>query len=135
MKSAGRQDKSIQIVLAAFALLAAVLCVLLYFHRIHLFCPIHKVLGVYCPGCGATRALLSLLHGRWMEALSYNPFFILSLPLLCYLLGVVYLQAFFLRGFGAKMPGRVFWIVYFTLMLIFTVLRNIPAFPFTWLAP
>lgn len=135
MKSAGRQDKSIRIVLAAFALLAVVLCVLLYMKRFPLFCPIHRVLGVYCPGCGSSRAVFALLHGRWMSAFSYNPFLILSLPLLCYLLGVAYLQAFFRRGFGAKMPGRVFWVVYFTLMLIFTVLRNIPVFPFTWLAP
>lgn len=32
------------------------------------------VFGIYCPGCGGTRALLALLHGRILSALWYHPF-------------------------------------------------------------
>lgn len=32
-----------------------------------------KVLGIYCPGCGGTRALTALVHGRLLEALWYHP--------------------------------------------------------------
>jgi hypothetical protein len=35
-------------------------------------CPIHSYLHLLCPGCGATRALAALLHGRVAEALHFN---------------------------------------------------------------
>ena len=43
-------------------------------------CPIHLWFGIECPGCGATRALAALLHGRWMEAVRLNALFVLLLP-------------------------------------------------------
>jgi Protein of unknown function (DUF2752) len=35
-------------------------------------CPIHTYLHLQCPGCGATRALAALLHGRLTEAFQLN---------------------------------------------------------------
>lgn len=29
--------------------------------------------GVYCPGCGGTRAVIALAHGRLIESLYYHP--------------------------------------------------------------
>ena len=43
-------------------------------------CPIHQLLGIECPGCGATRALAALLHGHLMQALRLNALFVLLLP-------------------------------------------------------
>jgi hypothetical protein len=43
-------------------------------------CPIHELTGLLCPGCGATRALAALLHGRLSEALHQNGLFVLLLP-------------------------------------------------------
>lgn len=36
--------------------------------------------GTQCPACGAQRALHAVTHGNFAEALSYNYFFILSIP-------------------------------------------------------
>jgi hypothetical protein len=36
-------------------------------------CVWHRVTGLPCPGCGATRAVLSLLYGRFSAALAFNP--------------------------------------------------------------
>ena len=36
-------------------------------------CWFRKVFGVPCLTCGGTRSTLSLLQGRWLAALEYNP--------------------------------------------------------------
>lgn len=36
-------------------------------------CPINRVLGVPCPSCGTTRAVLLLLEGRILDAVLMNP--------------------------------------------------------------
>lgn len=53
-------------------------------------CPVFEYLHLECPGCGATRALAALLHGRLTEAFHFNALVILWLPvavayaILCY---------------------------------------------------
>jgi len=37
-------------------------------------CPFHLIFGVECPGCGVTRACISLARGDIGMALHYNPF-------------------------------------------------------------
>ncbi|MRR08025.1 MAG: DUF2752 domain-containing protein [Deltaproteobacteria bacterium] len=54
---------------------------------IPVFCPFKVITGVACPGCGMTRAMLSLIDGRPGEAFLYNPFcffllFVLMLSLM-----------------------------------------------------
>ena len=43
-------------------------------------CLFKKCTGLCCPGCGIQRAVHSILNGNWAEALSYNYFFVISIP-------------------------------------------------------
>jgi len=43
------------------------------------FCPFRAATGLPCPGCGMTRAMLSLGQGKLLDAVDFNPF---SVPLL-----------------------------------------------------
>ncbi len=36
-------------------------------------CLFQRLTGLYCPGCGATRALRALLKGRLLQSLLYHP--------------------------------------------------------------
>jgi hypothetical protein len=56
-------------------------------------CPVFRYLHVYCPGCGATRALAALLHGRIAEALHYNALVVLLVPVLLAYFAVAYWEA------------------------------------------
>lgn len=94
-------------------------------------CPLYTTTGIYCPGCGATRALHELLRGHWLAALRLNALFILSLPCLA---------IFGLVRWAAPDHEKNTWKPQWTWVLLgmvvtFGVLRNIPLFPFTLLAP
>jgi len=39
-----------------------------------LFCPFEALIGLPCPGCGMTRAMLSLITGHVGAAAAHNPF-------------------------------------------------------------
>ena len=48
-------------------------------------CPFLYFTGLQCPGCGSQRAIHALLHADLSSAWSYNPFLMLSVPLLALL--------------------------------------------------
>jgi hypothetical protein len=96
-------------------------------------CLLHEMTGLYCPGCGTTRALHCLLRGEIGAALHENALVILAIPLVGGLM---------LRRFLRRCPPvagsrfRLVWIVVFLVVVVaFGVLRNVPCQPFSWLAP
>lgn len=62
-------------------------------------CPWRVLTGTLCPACGSQRALNALVHGHLGQALSYNYFFILSIP---YALVVVLVSWY---NFGHRLDG------------------------------
>lgn len=104
--------------------------------RIYIPCLINKYTGLYCPGCGATRALHHLLHGRFLWAFRYNPLFVIGLVGIA----VLSLNRVLFRVTGiaifpkVNMNARWLWIIT-VIAIIFGILRNIPAHPFSLLAP
>ena len=36
-------------------------------------CALHRMTGYYCPGCGGTRAVMALFHGKILTSLYYHP--------------------------------------------------------------
>lgn len=59
-------------------LLAGSVGIFIYLHRIvpeikGYTCVIYRLLGIYCPGCGGTRAVNAILTGHFLQALWYHP--------------------------------------------------------------
>lgn len=50
-------------------------------------CLFRQITGLYCPGCGGTRALILLLHGKILTSIIYHPFtiYILVIFLIFYI--------------------------------------------------
>src|SRR5690554_3644064 len=44
-------------------------------------CIFHELTGLYCPGCGITRTVLSLLSLDFHQAFRFNPLLVFLLPL------------------------------------------------------
>ena len=65
-------------------------------------CAFRRITSWYCPGCGSSRALFALLHGRPAEAFHFNAFFVLLLPALLGYFAWAYARA--LRGRSAIWP-------------------------------
>ena len=100
-------------------------------------CLFHRLTGFHCAGCGITRALHALLHFRFAEAMRMHPLLVLSLPLVGYAVAIE-LTAWVLgdryRGPRVRLPAWGYWILIATI-LGYWVLRNVPVWPFTLLAP
>jgi len=117
----------------------AVLSLLFFFNPADLSffppCPFHYITGLHCPGCGSLRAFHQLLRGHFLTAFDLNPLMVLSLPFLGY--GLVSVG---LYDVLKKPLPRIFtsvnwgWISFFVIV-IFWIMRNIPFFPFDYLAP
>ena len=102
-------------------------------------CLLYNLTGIYCAGCGATRALYALLHGRVLVALHDNALFVAVLPVLLYLLVIQAARAWRDNAWPRVYvePRRVAWSVagLIVLALAFMILRNLPGEPFAWLRP
>ena len=88
-------------------------------------CVLKHLTGFDCPSCGAQRAFHSVLHGEFIKALSYNPFFIISVP---YFLLVLYATVF--KGTFAKKVNRITFhrytlYAYVVLFFVWWIVRNI----------
>lgn len=92
-------------------------------------CPFHAVTGLWCPGCGTLRAAHDVLHGHVLSGIGHNPLLVAVTPLLVWSvlawLGLV------------RRPEPPPWalVALGAVVIVFTVLRNVPVSPLTALAP
>ena len=100
-------------------------------YQLYIPCLFHKITGLYCPGCGATRCIISLLKGNIYDAYHFNRLFFIMFPFLS--IGLIYKAYLYIFEksdvFFKKVPK---WIWSFTLMItiIFGILRNISEFKY-----
>ncbi len=92
-------------------------------------CPLYQTTGIYCPGCGLTRAAHAMLRGNVPAALGYN----LLLPLVIAAVTIGWLS--WVRVSVGRTPIRVLvtmprWvsIALGAGVVAFAVLRNLPGF-------
>ncbi|HEU5199172.1 MAG TPA: DUF2752 domain-containing protein [Ktedonobacterales bacterium] len=53
-----------------------------WFERSPTVCIIRRVTGKPCPGCGMTRAVSCVMHGRFRQGYRYNKRIVIVMPLL-----------------------------------------------------
>ncbi len=97
-------------------------------------CLFHQLTGYWCIGCGMTRALHALVHGDVATAFSMNPVAMLALAAIPLLLATSrgWVPPRWLQPVARRVCEPKLWLV---LLPAYWLLRNLPWFPFTLLAP
>ncbi len=124
-------SKKIFLIIGSIACVIAALTLMDY---VAIPCVFYKITGLYCPGCGITRAILSLLKGDFYQAFRYNSIIFIDIPLILFL-------GFFERLFAKnnnvkaiiKCISNIILIILLIITILYGVMRNIPSF--SYLAP
>ena len=93
-------------------------------------CVFHTVTGLNCPGCGISRMCLSLLRGDFLSAIRYNLAIFALSPLFLVLIAS---QCVYYVKYGTKQLKiwqNAILYVCIVVLVLFGILRNIPAFSF-----
>lgn len=100
-------------------------------------CGIRKVTGIYCPGCGGTRCAKSIVSGDLITALGHNAMLLSGFILLTAFFTFLIIRITILGKPAPKTPHiKKSWIWLGILSIaLFTILRNIPSYPWNLLAP
>jgi hypothetical protein len=131
-----KKDRVIKIVLISIIALIVAFGYYL-FHRftgIGIPCPIHEILGIFCPGCGISRMFFAIFELNFYQAFRYNPLLFCYLPFgiilfIDYIVAYVYDK----KTVIFKRIPNYCWIILLLITVAFGIIRNIG--PFKILAP
>lgn len=91
-------------------------------------CLFHALTGLYCPGCGITRMLFSLLELDFYSAYRANPLlFILLILAIIYLFVKLIMTKIFRRKI--YIPNFIYYIL-IAILLLYGLIRNLPGMEF-----
>ena len=115
------------ILMITFFIIGIILLIKL-FEFIKFDCIYRKLFNIYCPGCGVTRMIKSILKFDFYQAFRYNPLcfilFIISIPYF------IYKTIIYIKTGNIKLPSLKLLIIIIIILFIYMVLRNIPKFDY-----
>ncbi|MGI5449267.1 DUF2752 domain-containing protein [Streptomyces sp. CA-243310] len=89
-------------------------------------CPLFRLTGILCPGCGGLRSAHAFARGDLLTALGANAAAVAGYVLFAAFIAVWLVRAW--RGAPAPRidPKPGYWWLFGSLMLIFAIVRNLP---------
>ena len=95
-----------------------------YFTGFGIPCPFYTITGWYCPGCGVTRMLFSIINLDFYQAFRYN-----SAVFILLIMAIIYWIIKLLFKKDLRIPDYVYYIL-LAIFIIYGILRNIPMFSY-----
>lgn len=117
-----------QMILLAIITIAGIVVITYYPPTTHQYIPciFNVATGLHCAGCGTTRAISSLLQGNIFEACRNNLLLFIWGPYCIYMLFKKILSEYFNMPYTVWQPGKKTIHVLIAILIIYTVLRNLP---------
>ncbi|MBE6147057.1 MAG: DUF2752 domain-containing protein [Firmicutes bacterium] len=102
-------------------------------YHIGIPCIFYEITGFYCPGCGITRAIFSLMEFDLKASLHNHFLFVVSLPFVVYYTFIRIKDWInFKENYRKEIPSCYLYLI-LSIVILFGILRNIDLFSF--LAP
>lgn len=99
--------------------------------KIFIPCMFHKITNLYCPGCGITRMVLSILKLDFYQAFRYNPLcFIISPFIFIYAFYQFYIFIFMKKDNLTNKIPNIIYIILLVILIVFGIIRNIDTFSY-----
>lgn len=98
-------------------------------------CPLHAATGLWCPGCGATRASYLLFRGDVVGALHFNALWVVLAPFVVYQVINFTAEAFGIRWLHRIPLTRPVIVALLVSVAGFALVRNLPFDAFEVLNP
>ena len=92
-------------------------------------CVFRLVTGFYCPGCGGTRAVLSMLRGHFLQSLYYHPAVLPSAVLYLFFMGSHTIARIWPRGKIKGMKFRFIYLYIFCGLVVLSVVMKNTCWP------
>lgn len=97
-------------------------------------CPFHSLTGLYCPGCGGIRCIGYLVNGNIYAAMKCN--LLVTFSFIIFPLVLLYFAGNLKNSMSySSLLKYKPMILLLVVILIFSVIRNIPDYPFINLRP
>lgn len=132
-------EKKKRTIIVIMLFISTILCLLIYkkinnIYHIGIPCIFHRITGFYCPGCGMTRAIFSLLNLNLKNAIRNNILVVLVMPfIVIYIINYAYIWINNLKKDPSKIFPKWLWYTLLLITILFGIIRNIKYF--YWLNP
>lgn len=88
-------------------------------------CIFNVVTGLYCPGCGGTRAVRALIHGHLLRAVWYHPFVVYGVAVYVIFMVSHTIRKFINHNVKGMKYRNVYIYIWLAILILNFIIRNI----------